>query len=243
MMASVLQPRRFLRLLTSDAMNVSRDPMLIFAIVLSIVPAIAFALTREAMNEAALAAFGVDEISRYVALVVLVLPAALIGWVTGFLLLEDRDDGVLLAVDVTPVGKSGFLLYRVTVTALIGAAITAAAIPLVVPAIGLEAGILLVAAVAVESVLAAVILPAIARNKVEGLALTKLTNIAAIIPLVAIVPSPWRFLASLVPTYWIGELLAGSGPALPVWAVAVAMITTHVGWAALLFALLARRVG
>ncbi len=37
----------------------------------------------------------------------------LIGWVTGFLLLEDRDDGPLLAVDVTPIGKCGFLAYRV----------------------------------------------------------------------------------------------------------------------------------
>lgn len=243
MMLSVLQPRRFLRLLASDAMNVSRDAMLIFAIILSIMPPVAFAFTRGPMNEAALDAFGVDEISRYVALFVLVLPAVLIGWVTGFLLLEDRDDGVLLAVDVTPIGKSGFLLYRVTVTALIGAAITAAAIPLVVPTIGLEAGILLVAAVAMESVLAAVILPAIARNKVEGLALTKLINIAVIFPLIAIIPSPWRFLASFVPTYWIGELLAGPAPSVPTWVVATAMIITHVGWATVLFALLGRRVG
>lgn len=243
MMASVLQPRRFLRLWSSDAMNVSRDPMLMFAIVMSIVPAVAFAVAREAMEDAALAAFGVQEISRYVAPVVLVLPAVLIGWVTGFLLLEDRDDGVLLAVDVTPVGKAGFLLYRVTVTALIGAAVTAVAIPLVAPSIVVEARILLVAAVAVESVLAAVILPAIARNKVEGLALTKLTNIAAIIPLIAIIPSPWRFVASFVPTYWIGELLVGPTPAPPIWAIAAAMIVTHVGWAAMLFALLGRRVG
>jgi fluoroquinolone transport system permease protein len=243
MIASVLLPRRFLRLLSSDAMNVSRDPMLIFAIVMSILPAIAFAFARDAMDDAALAAFGVQEISRYVALFVLVLPAVLIGWVTGFLLLEDRDDGVLLAVDVTPIGKSGFLLYRVTVTALIGAAITAAAIPFVVPAVGIEAKILLIAAVAVESVLAAVILPAIARNKVEGLALTKLTNIAVIFPLIATIPSPWRFLASLVPTYWIGELLAGTAPALPVWVIAAGMIATHAGWAVLLFALLGRRVG
>lgn len=243
MMISVLQPRRFLRLLASDAMNVSRDPMLTFAIVLSILPAIGFALTREAIDNAAHAAFGVDDISRYVALVVLVLPAVLIGWVTGFLLLEDRDDGVLLAVDVTPVGKSGFLLYRVTVTALIGAAITAAAIPLIVPEIGSVAQILLVAAVATESVLAAVILPAIARNKVEGLALTKLTNIAVVVPLIAIIPSPWRFLAAFVPTFWIGELLANSGPTLPLWFLAAAMITTHLVWVAVLFALLARRVG
>ncbi|OEO31041.1 hypothetical protein VW23_018305 [Devosia insulae DS-56] len=243
MMLSILRPRRFLRLLTSDAMNVSRDPMLLFAIVMSIVPAIAFAFAREPMDGAALAAFGLPEISSYVALFVLVLPAILIGWVTGFLLLEDRDDGVLLAVDVTPVGKSGFLLYRVTITALIGAAITAVAIPLVVPSIAFEAKILLVAAVAAESVLAAVILPAVARNKVEGLALTKLTNIAAIIPLIAIIPSPWRFVAGIVPTYWIGELLVGPIPALPVGVIAVTMIVTHVGWAAVLFWLLGQRIG
>jgi hypothetical protein len=92
-------------------------------------------------------------------------------------------------------------------------------------------------------VLAAVILPAIAQNKVEGLALTKLTNIAVIIPLIAIVPSPWRFLASLVPTYWIGELLAGQGSTLPIWAVTAAMIATHLGWGVLLFGLLGRRMG
>lgn len=243
MMISVLRPRRFLRLLASDAMNVSRDPMLIAAVVLSIVPPIAFAFTREAMDGAAFAAFGVNEISRYVALSVLVLPAALIGWVTGFLLLEDRDDGVLLAVDVTPVGKSGFLLYRVTVTAMIAAAITAIAIPLVVPQTGAGAKLLLILAVAVEAVLAAVILPAVARNKVEGLALTKLTNIAVIVPLIAIIPSPWRLVAGLIPTYWIGELVLGTEPALSIWLILPAILITHTAWAALLFRLLARRVG
>jgi fluoroquinolone transport system permease protein len=167
----------------------------------------------------------------------------LIGWVTGFLLLEDRDDGVLLAVDVTPIGKSGFLTYRVTVTALVGAAITAIAIPFVAPALELPQRLLIVTAVAVESVLAAVILPALARNKVEGLALTKLTNIAAVVPLIAIVPSPWRYVAGIVPTYWLGELLAPHEPARPFWLIVLAVVITHVGCALLLFALLRRRVG
>ena len=57
----------------------------------------------------------------------------LIGWVTGFLLLEDRDEGTLLALDVTPVGKSGFLLYRVGVTATLAVALTLYAWPLVIP--------------------------------------------------------------------------------------------------------------
>jgi hypothetical protein len=36
-------------------------------------------------------------------------------------MLEDRDDGALLALDVTPPGKAGFLAYRVTVTAGVAA--------------------------------------------------------------------------------------------------------------------------
>lgn len=243
MMASVLAPRRFLRLLTSDAMNVSRDPMLIVAVVMSIVPAIVFGLTRQAMDDAALTAFGIEQISRYVVPSALVLPAVLVGWVTGFLLLEDRDDGVLLAVDVTPIGKAGFLLYRVTITALIGAVITAAAIPLVVPSLGLLEKLLLVVAIAAECVLAAVVLPAVARNKVEGLALTKLTNIAAIVPLLAAIPSPWRYLAGFFPTYWLGELLNLGQPTLPLGLIAVAAVLTHLACAALLFALLGRRAG
>ncbi|HEV7435287.1 MAG TPA: hypothetical protein VGO22_10510 [Pseudorhizobium sp.] len=224
-------------------MNVSRDPMLLFAITLSLVPAVAFVLSRDAMDEAALAAFGMEAISHFVGPVVLVLPATLIGWVTGFLLLEDRDDGVLLAVDVTPVGKAGFLLYRVTVAALISGAITTLATPHVVPGINLGLSILIVAAVAVQAVLAATILPAVARNKVEGLALTKLTSIAAIVPLVAAIPSPWRLLGGIVPTYWVGELLVGQGGALPMWVVSAVMILVHLGWTILVLARLDRRVG
>jgi fluoroquinolone transport system permease protein len=216
---------------------------LIFAIVMSVIPALLFVVTRDAMDAAALNAFGVAGISRYVAIVVLALPAVLIGWVTGFLLLEDRDDGVLLAVDVTQIGKSGFLTYRVTVTALVGAAITAIAVPFVAPALELPQRLLIVTAVAMESVLAAVILPALARNKVEGLALTKLTNIAAVVPLIAIVPSPWRYIAGIVPTYWLGELLAPHEPATPFWLIVLAVGITHAGCALLLFALLGRRVG
>jgi fluoroquinolone transport system permease protein len=242
MIASVLHPRRFLRLLRVDAMNVSRDPILLIAIVMAVVSAIVFAVARGPVDAAALAAFGIDPFSRYAAPVFLVLPAILIGWVTGFLLLEDRDDGVLLAVDVTPVGKLGFIAYRVTVTALIGAAVTLVAMPLIVPQIAVIPALLLVVAVAAEAVMAAVILPAIARNKVEGIALSKLTNIAAVIPLLAIIPSPWRLLGGIVPTYWIGELLVGPAST-PLWLIAAAIVVTHAGWIAVLLWLMDRRVG
>jgi hypothetical protein len=242
MMAAVLRPRMFARLLSSDALNISRDPMLIFAIIMSIAPAIGLALGRGALDELTLSTFGFRDMSRYVAMVVLVLPAILIGWVTGFLLLEDRDDGVLVAVDVTPIGKTGFLLYRATVTAIVAAVITAGAVRLVAPLLGPAAGVLVVLCVAVEAVLAAVLLPAVARNKVEGLALTKLTNIASVVPLVALIPSPLRYVAGFIPTYWVGEMLNPGSP-LPLSVIAIAALLTHAGWLVLLIGLFSRRLG
>lgn len=204
---SVFAPRRLARLLAGDAMNVTRDPMLLFAVVLSVVPPLALYFGQPAMDAAAQSAFGIVALSRYFVPLVLMLPAVLIGWVTGFLLLEDRDEGTLLALDVTPIGKSGFLAYRVTVTALLAIALTLYAWPLVLPDASLGIALTLAALVALNAVAAAVILPAIARNKVEGLALTKLTNLLAIVPLLAAIPSPWRYIGGVLPPYWIGELL------------------------------------
>lgn len=241
---AIFAPRRFGRLLAADALNISRDPMLLLATLMSVAPSVAFVLGREAMDNAALSAFGLVEFSRYVAPLVLIMPAVLIGWVTGFLLLEDRDDGVLMAVDVTPVGKTGFLGYRGAVTALVAAAITATAVRFVAPDLPLPDAILLVLIVAADAVLAAAILPAIARNKVEGLALTKLTNISVVVPLLAIIPSPFRYVAGIVPTYWIGELLALSGAAaLPFPAIAALALAAHAIAAVLLLKLLKQRAG
>ena len=127
---AIFVPRRFVRLMVSDAKNIARDPMLIAVSGLSIGPAVGFWFGKAAMDDAVLGAFGVAQSSAYLVPVVLVLPALLIGWVTGFLMLEDRDDGALLALDVTPPGKAGFLAYRVTVTAGVAAALTLFATPL-----------------------------------------------------------------------------------------------------------------
>jgi len=239
-----LSPARFARLAASDAMNIARDPMLIFATVMSITPAIAFVLARDQMDAAASAAWGIAAISRFVAPVALVLPAFLIGWVTGFLLLEDRDEGVFAALDVTPVGKSGFLAYRASVTALITFALTLWACWLILPQGSAWLDLLIAVLVAAEAVIAAIILPAVARNKVEGLALTKLINIAAVAALIAAIPSPLRFLGGVVPTYWVGESLHLTDiAALPLWITAAIAVSVHAVAVVALLKLFARRAG
>ncbi|MEO6395462.1 MAG: hypothetical protein ABIO40_06090 [Devosia sp.] len=240
---SVFAPRRLATLLAADAMNVSRDPMLIFASILSVLPSIGLWLARDAIDVAGARA-GIVTLSLYFVPVALLLPAFLIGWVTGFLLIEDRDDGPLLAVDVTPVGKGGFLAYRLVVTAALTATITVMALQLLLAAAALWLKLLILATIPADAALAAIVLLALARNKVEGLALTKLTNLAAIIPLAATIPSPFRLIAGIIPTYWLGELLGlASMGSVPSWPAAIFLIVSHLIVAVILIRLLQSRVG
>ncbi len=239
---AIFAPRRFFRLMLLDARNITRDPMLMLACGLSAGSAVGFWLGRDALDDAALTAFGIARLSHFAAPLVLVLPALLIGWVTGFLMLEDRDDGALPALDITPPGKAGFLAYRVAVTAGVTALITLLAAPLVIPESGAGIDALIALLVAGEAVIAALLLPVFARNKVEGLALTKLTNIASLAPLLAIVPSPLRYAAGVVPPFWVGEMLlrphaGGMGLA----GVAGLGIGVHLAAVALLFGQVSKR--
>jgi fluoroquinolone transport system permease protein len=241
---AVFVPRRFGRLLVSDATSISRDPMLLFATLLSVLPSVALWYGRDSVDAAAAASFGVDAFASYLVPVALLVPAMLIGWVVGFLLLEDRDEGPLLAIDVTPVGKSGFFAYRATAAVLVTAVITLMAAWLLLPERGWAMALLLAGLVAANAVLVAAVLPAVARNKVEGLALTKLVNLASVVPLLAILPSPLRYLGGIVPSYWIGELLMLSEHRyLPEPLVATLAIGTHLAAVWLLLRLLARRSG
>ena len=240
---SVLAPRRFVRLARADALNVLRDPMLVGATCFSVLPAIAFWAFEAQMNAAALDAFGIAGFSRFAAPLVLLLPALLIGWVAGFLLLEDRDDGPLLALDVTPPGKLGFLAYRLAAAGLLTGIITAAFAPVLMPGSGLVVAATATVLVALAAMATALILPVIARNKVEGLALSKLVNIAMLVPLLALVPSPLRYLGGVIPTYWLGELLLPVDGPLPLWLLAALSLAVNAVAVAGLAVLLGRRMG
>ncbi len=244
MNTSFLKPARLAHMFGADRRNVSRDPILLFAVVLSIVPNVIVILWHDQINQAVLDNFGLANVIAYAMPMILCLPAFLIGWVTGFLFLDDRDDGTLLSVDVTPVGKQGFIAYRAGATIAITFFITLVTAEFLLSDQPPALRALIAVLVGIEAVAAAFVLPALARNKVEGLALTKLTNIAAIVPLAAIIPSPFRYVAGVIPTFWIGEMLGVSGEAyLPMPLIVTLAIATHVGAAVLFYRLIAKRMG
>lgn len=226
--------KRFWLLFKNDAQNLSRDPILLFATLLSAVPAPLFAAYRAHLNQLGSDLFAIPNLAAYIAPMALILPASLVGWVAGFLLLEDRDDHTLLAIETTSVGKAGFMAYRLAIACTLGGILALIGVIQIYP--NYPVGIQFFAAtlVALETAIVALILLALAGNKVEGLALSKLLNLLMLFPLIAAIPSAWRLLGGVLPSYWIGEIFALSPQSyMPPLAEQVLAIGVHIsilGW-------------
>ncbi len=138
------------------------------------------------------------------------------GMVGGLLLLEDRDAGVLPGIAVTPAGLETLVRYRLATTALGGAA--AAGCGLLLAGADHRAGAIGVLATAVVAgavaVLPAVLLPSLARDRVQGVAVSKAVGLPLYLPIAWwLVAEPVGWLFALSPTGWAVRTAWATSPA------------------------------
>ncbi len=127
------------------------------------------------------------------------------GVMSGFLLLDERDDDTLTALRVTPAALSGLLSYRLLTSALLSWAymliclpltglVALAQVPRTIPALLLAS---------LFAPIVALALMAFARNKLEGFALLKGVGVVMLGPVAAyFISAGWRLAFGLLPTYW-----------------------------------------
>ena len=189
-----------------DGKSVGRDPLLRWLIVYPLAMALLVRWGVPILRTHLIARFQFDLHPYYgllMSFVPLITPM-LAGIVVGFLLLDQRDDQTLTALQVTPLTLSGYFAYRITVPTVVSFVVTLAVLPL---AGLLDLGPLASVAAALSSCLLAPIyalfLGAFASNKVQGFALSKALGVLLVPPLVAyFVNPPWQFLFGLDPLYW-----------------------------------------
>ncbi|HEX5691082.1 MAG TPA: hypothetical protein VFX76_13805 [Roseiflexaceae bacterium] len=195
-----------------DAKNVGRDPMLRAMIGLPIVIALAMRLVLPAVLTQLGALLRLDLLPLYPLIAgytLLVIGPMMCGLIVGFLLLDQRDDGTLAALRVTPLPLGQYLAYRLAAPMLLSLPMTLLAFPVA----GLHTPELapLFAATLAAAPLApvfALALATLASNKVQGFALAKVANLLLFIPLLAnAVPAGWRLAFGVVPTYWPAQLI------------------------------------
>lgn len=199
-------------LLRADWRNVTRDPLLLLV---AAVPLLLASLVRVGFPWAvALAAphVALEPYAPFVVGYMLVLTPMLVGGATGFMLLDEREEQVLAAIAVTPLGKRGWLAYRVAVPVGATAAMGVAAVYLTglePPPVGHLPVIVVLAAV--EAPLATLFLAAFAANKVQAMALAKAGTLVVVAPFAALfVAVPWQYVAGLLPQYWVVRLALAS---------------------------------
>jgi fluoroquinolone transport system permease protein len=189
-----------------DAKSIRRDPLLRWLIFYPFVVALLIRWGVPILRTYLIARFQFDLHPYYPLLMsfVLVMTPVLAGIVVGFLLLDQKDDQTLIALQVTPLTINGYFTYRITVPTVVSLGVSMGMFS-VAGLLHLEPFALI--AVTLGSCLLAPIyalfLGGFASNKVQGFALSKAVGVLLVPPIIAyFIDSPWQILFGLDPLYW-----------------------------------------
>ena len=193
-----------------DAKSVRRDPMMRWLFLMPVLVGLLFRFGVPPVAAWMTERFGIA-LSAYSALLgsflALVTPNVY-GAVIGFLLLDQKDDRTLTALQVTPLTTGGYLFYRMGAPLVLSVLMTLVVFALSgIVTIGLGGQVLVALAAAPLAPAFAVFLSAFARNKVQGFALMKAAGVINWPPVIAFfVHSDWQWAFGLCPTYWAAKL-------------------------------------
>lgn len=202
-----------------DLRSVARDSMLRWLAALPVLMAlllrwgVPFAAERVSLR------YSVDLVPYYplIASIIVLVTPMVAGTVIGFLLLDQRDDHTLSALQVTPLTLAGYLAYRLTVPVLVSIVMIVITVPLTgLVRIGPLPLLLVGLAAAPLAPTFALLLGGFANNKVQGFAIMKAAGTLNWPPIIAwFLPMPWQWVMGIVPTYWPVKLFwlleAGEG--------------------------------
>jgi fluoroquinolone transport system permease protein len=123
-------------------------------------------------------------------------------------MLEENDNKTARYLMVTPLGRSGYLMSRIGLNTVFAFIYTIIAVMI----FGLSKMSLLMNLMtsflnALLSIVVAMVVIAFAKNKVEGMALIKLSGLLLLgIPVAYFIPSPTAYLCSILPSFWMTKL-------------------------------------
>jgi fluoroquinolone transport system permease protein len=149
------------------------------------------------------------EIYRYYtisAITMVSLIPMLFGMVYAFILLDECDAHILQVISVTPAGRNNFLYMRMIVPALLSFLMVLLTILFTnpVPSEGWLRSVFISLLLASQVPFVFLFIGSLARNKVEGLALSKFYGIfLATVPLGLLLHHPWNYIIFFSPLYWI----------------------------------------
>ena len=206
------------RALPYDYKLLRGDPMLILSMA---VPFILWGLMQYLfpwLGNLFLTQWSIDITSWYTSagtFFVLLIPM-MFGMVYGFILLDERDGGIITAISVTPTGKSGYLQLRLGFPLILSLLFVFMFLVLLqlTGSLGILQIILISALTASQALLLLLFLGAFADNKVMGMAIAKGFGLLLMGPVLDFVlPSPYFWIGAYSPLFWSGRALLAENSA------------------------------
>lgn len=200
---------KILAILKGDLKNITRDTMLFFILVSPFFIGIAFKILIPwvtIMLKQNLDFNLVDHYHFIMAFIIMLIPLML-GMMIGFVILEDRDQGILSYFAVTPLSKFNYLAYRLIISIVVSFIFSLFIIYFLrIIEIKIFMFIPIIFIASMEAPIMSIFIAAFADNKVEGFAFSKGAGILFAAPLAGyLLKTRWSILIGIFPTYWVSE--------------------------------------
>lgn len=190
-----------------DIRNIRRDSLVAWMIYIPILMAVVLRFGVPFIHARLLEEYNFDLAPYYTVLLSYFFIATcpmVFGALIGFLLLDEKDDRTLTALQVTPMPLTSYLIYRVSIPIILTVVMLLIIFPLAnLTPFNLKVILISAIAAAPMSPMLALFLASFAENKIQGFALMKLTGVFLLAPIFAyFVTSNWELAFGLLPTYW-----------------------------------------
>ena len=196
----------FKRILIHEIKNIKRDKMYSFFAIYSIVMiVVSYFLIPYLVDNASLLA------AHLVTLVFILMISFLFGAVTGFTLLDDQDDNVLLSLKITPISVKNYIRIKLLISYIFGVIVTLLLIlvtELINTATPIE--IVMISLLApMQAPIIALLINMLATNKVEGFVIMKLSGIILLAPIAVLFLTNWtEVFMMILPGFWPARIVA-----------------------------------
>jgi fluoroquinolone transport system permease protein len=188
---------------------------------------------------AAKAGFDITPWFPYVLSFVLLMNSGMLGIVTGFMMLDERDGNISQLLEITPLGRSGYLINRLafaSILSIIYGFIGIAVFKL--PDLTFFSIVLLSVLSAFYTAIIGLLIFSGAEDKVKGLTFAKGLNTLVLFAFTDLFALPWlTFLSWFFPPYWITMIIKTPHS---LFAICLAIVI-HVAWLGILIFRYAKR--
>lgn len=198
--------------LKADIRQIGRDPIMVILFFVPFFIFIVFRLLTLLLIPwiAKKTGFDFTLYNGYLASVAVIVTPQLMGTVTGFLMIDERDENIVTLMSVIPTGYKGYIINRMTMLFATCVAYTFISFFILKAFVnvGLLKLILLSLLAGVEGIIIGLLLLMIAKDKVQGLTCSKGMGVFAFFALADILNIDWAvFISSLTPFYWISKIV------------------------------------